>query len=170
MFWWFLPIWLISGIQSISIRCPKSPKTLCFSTFFFVFSHSKNLVILSSYSGRPFFSHSKFGVSSFGTPHVILSSSPALYIYIYILYSIQIYIYNHIHKCIYVYIYMYIYIHTHTGICYRKWLSLGWHGLGMQTLYPYHLLTGLCTFAFGKSWSSCHQTVHQKEKYQYFLN
>ena len=42
MFWWFLPIWLISGIQSISIRCPKSPKTLCFSTFFLVFSHSNS--------------------------------------------------------------------------------------------------------------------------------
>ena len=47
MFLWFLPIWLISEIQSMSIRCPKSPKTLCFATFFLVCSHSNCGVILS---------------------------------------------------------------------------------------------------------------------------
>ena len=112
-----------------------SQNTVFFHVFF-VFSHSKNLVILSSYSGRPFFSHSKFGVSSFGTPHVILSSSPALYTvytvyiqyicihissyitytyitYTYIIYTYNIYIYTHTHHTnIYIYTYhIYIYLY-----------------------------------------------------------
>ena len=47
-----------------------SQNTVFFHVFL-VFSHSNCGVILSCYSGGPFFSHSKFGVSSFGTraPH-----------------------------------------------------------------------------------------------------
>ena len=55
-----------------------SQNTVFFHVFL-VFSHSNCGVILSCYSGGPFFSHSKFGVSSFGNCSLILSSSPALY-------------------------------------------------------------------------------------------
>ena len=83
---WFLPHVLMISANLANQWNPKhfhkmseiSQNTVFFHVFL-VFSHSKCGVILSCYSGGPFFSHSKFGVSSFGNRSLILSSSPALY-------------------------------------------------------------------------------------------